>query len=66
VRVGELVEINRAGVGTPMGTIGLIMERALRRDDEGGGRYVYTVQLIGKPDTVRTRCFLDKELRVIK
>ena len=66
MRVGELVEITCNSIGVPAGTIGLIRERELRRDDEGGGRYVYTVQLIGKPDTVRTRCFLDKELRVIK
>ena len=66
MRVGELVEITRARIGTPIGTIGLIMERELRRDDEGGGRYIYTVHLVGKPDTVRTRRFVGKDLRVIK
>jgi len=66
VRVGELVEITRdVGFGTSIyqiGTIGLIMEREVRpmRD------YIYTVHLVGKPDTVRTRRFLGKDLRVIK
>ena len=65
MRVGELVEITRARIGTPIGTIGLIMERELRRD-EGWQDYIYTVHLVGKPDTVRTRRFLGKDLRVIK
>ena len=62
MKVGELVEITRARIGTPIGTIGLIMEREVRpmRD------YIYTVHLVGKPDTVRTRRFLGKDLRVIK
>jgi len=62
VRVGELVEITRARIGTPIGTIGLIMEREVRLPRA----YIYTVHLVGKPDTVRTRRFLGKDLRVIK
>ena len=65
MKVGELVEITRARIGTPIGTIGLIMERELRRTHDGHG-YIYTVHLVGKPDTVRTRRFLGKDLRVIK
>ena len=62
MKVGELVEITRARIGTPIGTIGLIMEREVRPTRD----YIYTVHLVGKPDTVRTRRFLGKDLRVIK
>ena len=65
MRVGELVEITRARIGTPIGTIGLIMGRELRPTQDGYG-YIYTVHLVGKPDTVRTRRFLGKDMRVIK
>ena len=65
MKVGELVEITRAHIGTPIGTIGLIMERERRQYTHGYG-YIYTVHLVGKPDTVRTRRFLDKDMRVIK
>ncbi len=71
MKVGELVEITRAHIGTPIGTIGLIMERERRQQriempSEDGYGYIYTVHLVGKPDTVRTRRFLGKDLRVIK
>ena len=62
MKVGELVEISRARIGTPIGTIGMIVEREARPV----GGYIYTVHLVGKPDTVRTRRFLGKDLRVIK
>jgi len=65
MKVGELVEITRAHIGTPIGTIGLIMERERRQYTHGYG-YIYTVHLVGKPDTVRTRRFLGKDMRVIK
>ena len=63
MKVGELVEITRARIGTPIGTIGLIVEKCQSSTGHGN---VYTVHLVGKPDTVRTRRFLGKNLRVIK
>ena len=62
MKVGELVEITRVTYGAPIGTIGLIMEREVCP----ARNYIYTVHLVGKPDTVRTRRFLGKDLRVIK
>ncbi len=57
-----MVEIARARIGTPIGTIGMIVER----EGRPVGCYIYPVHLVGKPETVRTSRFRGKDLRVLK
>ena len=63
MKVGDLVEITRTGIGVPAGTIGLITEK---HNSSTGHGYVYSVHIIGKQNKKRVRRYLDRDMRVIK
>ncbi len=65
VKVGDLVRINRASIGVPTGTMGLIIHSYdVRGDyDTGANTKIYELQLLGS--TRLNRRFLDRDLEVI-
>ena len=67
MKVGNLVKINRAGIGVPAGTMGLIMESHAPGTD---GRVftdekIHTVKLLGLAHPHRERRYLTRDLEVI-
>ena len=67
MKVGNLVKINRAAIGVPAGTMGLIMEShapgadSLRQLNEK----IHTVKLLGLAHPHRERRYLTRDLEVI-
>ena len=67
MKVGNLVKINRAGIGVPAGTMGLIMEShapaaaSLIELNE----QIHVVKLLGPAHPRRERRYLARDLEVI-
>ena len=65
MKPGNLVKINRAAIGIPAGTMGLIMETHAPRADslEQLNEKIHTVKLLGLPRPDRR--YLTRDLEVI-
>ena len=62
MQVGNLVRITRAGIGVPVGTIGLILESHKPR---GVGETMHLLHLIGTDTVNHKRRYLSRDLEVI-
>jgi hypothetical protein len=71
VQAGDLVEITRASIGVPKGTIGLIIKTTMSSPNAYGATYfIHEIQLCGTKAGPTTRpqggnrLFLEKDLNI--
>ena len=68
MHIGSLVKIQRASIGVPAGTIGLIVDtRISSPDGQGSSYFIHEIQLCGIPKRQGgNRQYLERDLEVVR